>query len=129
MANLGTDSGDFGAVENELTGRDLLVLDLCWRLRTPEGDLITDRGYGYPLRQHLNDALDASRLPAISNRGALEMLKDDRVLAATAAATLEQIDATKQRLRVRFDITDAAGPFRFIVAVTEDTFTLEVLWP
>ena len=129
MANLGTDLGDFGPVEVEITGRELLVADLCWRLRTPEGTLFTDRSYGYALAQYLNDSLDAARLPAIATRIQLEFLKDDRVRQANAACELEHIDATKRRLRVTCDVTDADGPFRFIVAVTSDSFTLESLWP
>lgn len=129
MANLGTDLGDLGAVETEITGSELLVTDLCWRLRTPEGTLFTDPSYGYDLAQHLNDALDAARLPAIATRIQLEFLKDDRVRQASAACSLETIDATKQTLRVTCDVTDAAGPFRFIVSVTSDSFTLESLWP
>ena len=129
MANLGTDLGDFGPVETELTGRELLVHDLCWRFRTDEASLWTDRGYGYNLLQFANDSVGEERLPAIENRAALECKKDDRVSAASVKATLEQVDALRQRLRLRVNVTDAAGPFQFVVAVTSDAFDLEVLWP
>lgn len=127
MANLGTDLGNFDAVGTTVSGRELLVLDLCWRLRTDEGSLWTDRSYGYRLAQHLNDTLDATRLPAIASRAASELLKDERVRAASVACSLETITGIKQRLRAACTVTDADGPFRFVAAVTSDTFTLELM--
>lgn len=127
MANLGTDTGDFNTKGTLISGRRLHATDLAWRFRTPEGSLETDRFYGYDLAQHLNDTLEPERLPAIANRCELECLKDERTLSASVHLALEKIEGVKMRLRMIVDISDAAGPFRFVVSVTSDDFTLEIL--
>lgn len=126
-ANLGTDLGDFAAVETLVTGRELLALDISWRFQTPEGSLFTDPGYGYDLAQHLSDTMGAHELPAIAARCELECTKDDRVRAARCTLTLEDLDGTKRLLRLVTDLTDADGTFRFIISVTSDGFNLSTL--
>jgi len=127
MAHLGTDLGDFDAVGSLLSGRALLALDISWRFRTPEGSLFTDRGYGYDLRQFLNESVAEAQLGAIAGRCELEALKDDRVVAARATLELEAIDGTKRRLRLVLDLQDGDGPFKLVISVWNDGFTVEVL--
>ncbi len=127
MAHLGTDLGDFDAVGSLLSGRALLALDISWRFRTPEGSLFTDRGYGYDLRQFLNESVTEAQLGAIAGRCELEALKDDRVTAARATLALEAIDGTKRRLRLVLDLQDGDGPFKLVISVWSDGFTVEVL--
>jgi len=127
MAYLGTDLGDFDAVGTLISGRELLAKDIAWRFLTPEGDLFTDRSYGYDLHQFLNEAVTEEQLGAIAGRCELEALKDDRVAAARAALALEMIDGTTRRLRLVLDLQDGDGPFKLVISVWNDGFTVEVL--
>lgn len=127
MANLGTDIGTFGPLEVELTGRELLATDIAWRFVTDEGSLFTDRKYGYNLRQFLNEPISPERLVAIQGRCEIEALKDDRVRKVRADVALTNLDGTKRKLSLALNLEDGEGPFKFIVAVTSDKFTVELL--
>ncbi len=127
MANLGTDIGTFGALDVDISGRELLATDIAWRFVTDEASLFTDRKYGYNLRQFLNDVISPERLVAIQGRCAIEALKDDRVKKAIAQVALTNLDGTKRKLSVTVNLEDGEGPFQFIVAVTSDKFTVDLL--
>ena len=100
----------FGSV----SGRQLLLQDIQYRLQQePGNELIDDETYGFDVRMLVNDSFSPGQLTELASRVQLEVLKDERILAATAAARL----GSDRRLYLDIRATDALGPFELTLSV------------
>lgn len=103
----------------EVSGRLGLAQSLIRRLLTPRGRLIDDPDYGFSLTDFFADDLSQSDLGEIQGGVEAEMLKDERVVAASATVTFQSTV-----LLVAISITDGVGPFKLTLAVTSVNVTV-----
>jgi len=97
---------------------------LVHRLTTPRGGLFYDANYGTDIRVYLNEAVTPQVQARVRADVQAECTKDERVLTCTAATSF---DSASDRLLVQLAVQTAAGPFRFVLAVT--SVTVELLRP
>lgn len=93
-----------------------LVQALARRITTERGTLAwigDDPEYGEDARAFLGEDVDARQSFVVSSRVERELLRDERVRGARATATI-----ASGRLTISAQVSDAAGPFRFTLAVT-----------
>jgi phage baseplate assembly protein W len=122
MAELGRDLSclqDLDATGLEVSGRTVLAQAVLRRLITPRGRLIDDANYGFDLTQFIDDDLGPADLARIRAGIEAECLKDERVAVVTAKVTL-----TAGVMVVTVNLTDSAGPFTLVVAVSAITATI-----
>lgn len=125
MSDLGTDVSFDTPDCPAVSGVQLVAEDIAARLECPRGALFTDPLYGYDLRQHIGETLTEAELPGIQFAAANEARKDERVLAASATATIERIGSPRQlRLRLALRFSTAEGPFRLVLEVERLTVRL-----
>lgn len=110
----------FGSV----TGRRCLAEALVRRLQTPPGRLIDDPDYGYDLIGEINDDLGPADAGRIAVEVTNEVQKDERVVSASTTASF-----ALGVLTVSIEITDGAGPFRLVLAVTAVSATVLQVTP
>lgn len=103
----------------EVSGRLLLSQALVRRLLTPNGRLLDDPNYGFALTDYYADDLAPQDLGEIQAGVQNEMLKDERVVGATATVTL-----ASGVLVVAILIQDGVGPFKLTLAVTAISVTV-----
>lgn len=97
-----------------------LVEALARRLVTPRGSLFYAPGYGYDLRQWVNDDLDVGDLREIERAAAEECRADERVDDAYIDATFSD-----DRLSLVGTVTTVSGRvFRLSLAVSDVTVIL-----
>jgi len=124
-SNLGTDINtpitngvpDLDPMFTLVSGRTALVQALARRLTTKHGMLEwigDDPEYGHDVREYLGEDVGPRAEFVIASRVQAECLKDERVRAAQVTPTL-----TAGRLSLAVRITDAEGPFRFTLAVSD----------
>jgi hypothetical protein len=102
-----------------VSGRQCLAEAIARRLVTTRGTLIDDPDYGFDLRGYVNDDIDARGLALIGAGVEAECLKDERVIAATAAVSL-----VAGVLVVAVSITDAKGPVKLVLSVSQVTVSI-----
>lgn len=105
----------------EVDGRQGLAEALARRLVTTRGTLLDDPDYGFDVRQYLNDDLAPRDLALIASGCEQEMLKDERVLRASATATL-----LNGVLLISISVIDAKGPFKLTLSAADVTIAILV---
>ena len=98
----------------EVSGRACLAQALARRLITPRLGLIDDPDYGLDVRDWLNDDVTPAEIAKIGRLVEAELLKDERVVRAAASVTF-----VTGVLTITASITDGAGTFRLVLAVSE----------
>jgi hypothetical protein len=125
MTDLGTDVScveDLDPTFRLVTGREALAQALARRLSTKSGALALlgdDPDYGDDLRELVGEDLGARALFEIAARAEREALKDERIRSTTATATL-----AGGVLVLTLALSDADGPFRLTLAVSEVSVTV-----
>jgi len=121
VAELGIDFScvdDIGPSLALVSGRRCLIEAIARRLITPRGGLFYAPDYGFDVRQFLSGITAAPS--AIAAGVIAECEKDERVNQANAVVTF-----IGNTLRIRIDIADGAGPFAFVLAISQ--VTVEIL--
>lgn len=131
LANLSPSLIDFGQDFSFLSGLDPnlglvsglanLGQALAHRLETPRGGLFYDGDYGTDVRGRINDAMTPAGLSRLASDVNTECRKDERVL--TCISNVQFVQATSS-LSITLYVTTAAGPFQFVLAVTEVSVAL-----
>jgi phage baseplate assembly protein W len=106
---------------NLIGGTANLGQALAHRLETPRGGLFYDPNYGTDIRDWLNDAMTPRRLAQAAAAIQSECMKDERVLSCTASVQFVFATTT---LNVVLNVSTAAGPFQYILAVTSVSVSL-----
>lgn len=121
MADLGTDFAcafDLDPQMSEVSGRRALIECIARRLQTPHGGLWYDDDYGYDVRQFLSAPVIASG--ELASNVEAEAEKDERVSSASC-----RVSFNGKTLLIKLEIADSAGPFSFVLAVSD--VTVEIL--
>ena len=124
-AVLGTDwscTSDVDPAGRMVSGRTCLAQAVYRRLITPRGVLIDDPNYGYDIAGELNDEVRPADVGRMQSAVQAECLKDERVVAASV--TIVFAGGT---LTVTIILTDSAGPFTLVLAVS--AVTVKLLYP
>ena len=101
-------------------GGNLVLIQACARrLITPRGAQIDDANYGYDIEQWLGADVSAADVAQIQVQIQQELLKDERVLACTAALTF-----TEDTIVANVQVTGANGPFTFTLTIGELAATI-----
>jgi hypothetical protein len=98
-------------------GRQLLAEACVRRLITPLGSLIDHSGYGYDIRDELNDDLGPADLARISILVNTQLMRDARIINCRTITNL----TSNGELNVNITITDGAGPFPLVLNVSAVT--------
>ena len=107
----------------EVSGTILLAQACARRLLTPRGTLIDDANYGYDLEQFLGADIAPADVSQIQSSIQKELLKDERISDCTAVVTYTQATSV---LVVKVQVSGAAGPFTFVLTVSELAATVVV---
>ena len=122
MTDFGTDLDlltDLTINMRTISGRPALGQALARRLQTPRGRLLKHPNYGFDLAGRINDDLTQAEIAAIASDVEAECLKDERVLACSVSSVF-----AASTLTVVITVTDAAGPFALVLAVSAVNVTL-----
>lgn len=122
MADLGRDLScvsDLTSTMSTVSGRRCLGEAIARRLQTPRGRLAKHPNYGFDLTGELGDDLSPADIARIQDGVEKECVKDERVFSATALITF-----TWTTLTVVITVTDGAGPFVLVLAVSGVSVTL-----
>jgi hypothetical protein len=111
---------DFAPDGRITSGRHILAEAICRRLITPRGRLIDDPNYGFDLTGYTNDDMSPGDIAAMRVGIEAECLKDERVSAAVATASL----AAGGILAVGITLTDGNGPFSLVLSVSATTISI-----
>lgn len=117
--NFGTDISTFPALDttfSTISGYRVLSEALTRRLLTRKGLLVFHPDYGIDLRAYLNEAVTDDMLFRLKTEALAEIQQDERVDSATASVTF---DPTTSRLTLTFQVQTAAGPFSFVLGVSQ----------
>lgn len=117
MADLGTDIAGVTDVTPALTvvsGRSNLIQAIARRLITPRGGLFYDQSYGYDVRQFLSGNVTSTA--AIASGVEEQAEQDERVDQARATVSF-----IGDALTITLAIADGAGPFSFVLNITQTT--------
>jgi hypothetical protein len=112
-----------------VTGRAVLSQALARRVQTPrfpaQGSLIDDKNYGYWVAGELGDDLTPGDIAVIASNIDAEFRKDERVVDSSTTATvgLDPVSGV-QTLTTVSTITDGAGPFPLVLAISAVTTTI-----
>ena len=107
-----------------ISGRRAIVEVVMRRFSTPHGALLDDPDFGRNVREMLNEGLTPSVLYQWQHALQVEALKDERVLSAEVVFDTTRL-ISRGVLVISVALTDADGPFRFVLAV--DQMTVELL--
>lgn len=102
-----------------VTGREAVAQAIARRLSTKNGALALvgdDPDYGSDLRELVGEDVGPRALFELQARAEAEALKDERVLTAKASGSL-----AAGVLTLVLALSDADGPFRLVLAVSEAT--------
>lgn len=100
-----------------VSGREALAQAVARRLTAERGSLFYDPNYGTDIRLSLNAAMSEAGIFRLRTAIEAEAMKDERVERARAEVEIED---SGQRIAVRLYLTDSAGPFQLVLAVTPD---------
>lgn len=119
---------DCDAAFSELApGTPLIVAQAAVRrLITPRGGLRDDPDYGLGLVSYCNRGVTQQDLRTLQSRCEAELLKDERLQAATATV----VSAAPSELTVTVQLTPAdpdLSPFALVIAVSDETVLLELI--
>jgi len=110
---------DLDADLSLVDGQTALLQSCARRITTPRGGLFYDANYGIDVRDFLKQSgFSETQAARIIEQ---ELLKDERMLNAVAAVTLNQIDET---VTINIEIESDAGPFTLTITVTNLTVEL-----
>lgn len=99
-----------------ITGPRVIAEAVARRLMTPRGGgLHYDLAYGYDVRSLLNGSFSNAQIAAIGGEIEQEVLKDERVLAASVTMRFTQATGS---LLITIALTAADGPFTLVLDVT-----------
>ena len=112
---------DIAADGRTVDGIRCVVEAISRRLSTPRGRLIGDPNYGTDLTGLVNADMSPREIAALRSVLIAECLKDERIIAVEATATL----AKSGVLTVTLLCTSALGPFKLTLGVS--SVTVEVL--
>lgn len=117
----GTPNGQDLSSPSYMASGNLCVAEaILRRWSTSPGQLIDDPDYGRNVYDLLSADLSDDEIAYEQQQLAAEATKDERVRRATVTLTF-QVDGT---LRIEATITTAAGPFKFVVNVSQVTTQL-----
>jgi hypothetical protein len=120
VADLGTDVrcvDDLDPTFRLVSGREGLAQALARRLSTKRGELALigdDEDYGLDVREFVGEDVGPRATFELAAQVEAETLRDERVLSATATASF-----AGGVLTLSLALSDAAGPFRLTLAVTD----------
>lgn len=117
MTDFGTDLSlvdDLEPTMREVSGTELLGQALFRRLTTPRGMLLDDPDYGTDVREFVSWGALPTKFAAIPALVRAELLKDERIEAATVSTA---VAGGSVRLNISIDTGD--GPFPLVVDVTQ----------
>lgn len=120
----GTDVAGYTDIDGSgmmISGRMVLIHALIRRLSTPRGRLIGAPNYGLDLMSYCNDDMSAADIGELQAAVASECEKDERVESAACSIAY---DAASKTMTVTIGITDGAGPFPLVLAVSAVSITL-----
>ena len=116
--HLGIDGSSAGGDLDErlslTSGRRLLAEDLAARLMESPGGLYYDASYGFGLPDYVGESITANDVAKIEAGAAAQCRLDERVLEASCSVDW---NARTRRLRLSVFITDAEGPFEFVLSI------------
>lgn len=124
MSEFGTDISaveDLGAKFRLKSGKANYVEAIARRLSTPRGGLFYAPGYGYDVREFLNETDSSEARFSLEVNAAAECENDPRTLAAEA----EVLEVSRSNFKLKLGLVTAEGPFVLILKV--DQLTVEVL--
>jgi hypothetical protein len=107
---------DLGEVQGFVSGRACLAADLAHRLQTPRGTLFYDASFGYDVRRLLLLRLDTVALAVAAGDIRAELLRDERITAATVQITPPATQTGP--LLIVCDLSTATGPFVLVLTVS-----------
>lgn len=110
---------DFAPDGRITSGRHLIAEAIARRLITPRGRLIDDPNYGLDLTGFTYDDMSAGDIAAMRAGIEAECLKDERLTAATATASL-----ALGILTIGLTLTDGIGPFALVLSVSATTISI-----
>lgn len=116
--DFGTDVSSFPFPDTSfatISGFRVLAEALARRLLTPKGFLSFHPDYGTDLRLYVNEAMTDEVLYRAKAEARAELLQDERVDSCTATVVF---DRTRESLYFTFQVTTAAGPFSFVLALS-----------
>jgi phage baseplate assembly protein W len=119
----GTDlsvTDDFAADFHMSSGRRLLAEACVRRLLTPLGQLRRHPMYGYDVRDEIGDDVSKADLARVSANVQTQLMRDERIVQCTCTATLDRAGA----MTLDIVLTDGAGPFRLVLAVSSVTVSI-----
>jgi len=127
----GTDVSTFAGPEQDLdpffapiTGAQAVAEVIARRLQTPQGYFAWDPAFGLDLTSYLSRGLTPAQVSAMGPQIATQVEQDERILAASATATL---DAATQTLAVIVNFTLASGPFVLVLNVDQVAANISAL--
>ncbi len=104
-----------------VSGRTVLVQAIARRLTTSRGGLFYDPDYGLDIRDWLSEGLTPGKVLELEIAIAAQCRRDQRVESAHATCVLDLITLI---MTVSVELTDALGPFSFVMNVSAATVTL-----
>lgn len=123
-ADYGLDISTFPDMDPSLTlqgGRTMLIQALLRRLSTRRGTLAFHPDYGSDLREYLMESVTQDTVQRARSDVIQECEEDERVESADASVTW---DAANEVLTIDIAVSDAVGPFDFVLSVNKLAVTL-----
>ena len=105
--------GDFKPEMPNVSGRTALIHRLCVRLSTPRGRFTWWPNFGTDIAAFLLTKVPPS---AIASAAESECLKDEQVQDVVATA---EVESGGRSIRLRIELFDKAGPFRFTLLIEQ----------
>lgn len=125
-ADFGTDfycMNDLDEALRMVSGVGIVIQAAYHRLTTTA--LIDDEDFGIDVRALLGRGYTADTIATIQPQIDAALQRDDRILTTTTRATLEPgTDANGARLTLDVSGDTAAGPFRLVFAITEESVSI-----
>lgn len=116
----GTPNGQDLSMPSYMASGNLVVAEaVLRRWTTSRGQLLDDPNYGFNLTDMIGDDLSPSDVTYAQQQLAQEAAKDERVYSCSVVLTLVAGLASAVA-----SVNTAAGPFRFVVAVSATTTSL-----
>ena len=103
------------------SGRQLLSQSLLCRLSTPRGSVIDCPNDCMDMRDYVSAGMTANEIAQFTSAVQLEVLKDQRILAATVTATFVPANGY---LQVSIAGQSSYGPFSLVLAVSNVSVTI-----
>ena len=123
MVDYGTDlsvTDDIATDFHLSSGRQALAEACARRLITRLGTLRRHPMYGYDVRDEIDNDISTADLARISANVQTQLMRDERIIQCTCTATLDRAGA----MTLGIVLTDGAGPFRLVLAVSSVTVSI-----